>query len=220
MDRCPGFLAAPTNVVLPRRWGTPRRALPDADCACFSVPPEGVRGPHGPPSGAEAGRSRRGGCEADMGHGAPRLKQGRSWGLSSGRAGVTAAIGAACKLAPHDHDQPAERCQRGQCGAASLNGGRNACAPTSTITPAPPVPRSRVQPDGHSLHQIFAARARAMASEIDQNTSRVQDASSASGRQQQHPRWQRRSAPAAAAAGAAETAAAAAVNAATAASSG
>jgi hypothetical protein len=39
MDRCPGFLAAPTNVVLPRRWGTPRRALPDADCACFSVPP-------------------------------------------------------------------------------------------------------------------------------------------------------------------------------------
>ena len=75
-----------------------------------------VRGPHGPPSGAEAGRSRRGGCEAGMGHGAPRLKQGRSWGLSSGRAGVTAAIGAACKLAPHDHDQPAERCQRGQCG--------------------------------------------------------------------------------------------------------
>jgi hypothetical protein len=51
-----------------------------------------------------------------MGHGAPRLKQGRSWGLSSGRAGVTAAIVAACKLAPHDHDQPAERCQRGQCG--------------------------------------------------------------------------------------------------------
>ena len=76
----------------------------------------GVRGLHGPPSGAEAGRSRRGGCEAGMGHGAPRLKQGRSWGLSSGRAGVTAAIVAACKLAPHDHDQPAERCQRGQCG--------------------------------------------------------------------------------------------------------
>ena len=79
----------------------------------------------------------------------------------------------------------------GAVRAASLNGGRNACAPTSTITPAPSVPRSRVQPDGHSLHQIFAARARAMASEIDQNTSRVQDASSASGRQQQHPRWQR-----------------------------
>ena len=79
-------------------------------------PQLGVRGLHGPPSGAEAGRSRRGGCEAGMGHGAPRLKQGRSWGLSSGRAGVTAAIVAACKLAPHDHDQPAERCQRGQCG--------------------------------------------------------------------------------------------------------
>ena len=79
----------------------------------------------------------------------------------------------------------------GAVRADSLNGGRNACAPTSTITPAPSVPRSRVQPDGHSLHQIFAARARAMASEIDQNTSRVQDASSASGRQQQHPRWQR-----------------------------
>ena len=83
---------------------------------CKALLPRGVRGPHGPPSGAEAGRSRRGGCEAGMGHGAPRLKQGRSWGLSSGRAGVTAAIGAACKLAPHDHDQPAERCQRGQCG--------------------------------------------------------------------------------------------------------
>ena len=83
----------------------------------------------------------------------------------------------------------------GAVRAASLNGGRNACAPTSTITPAPSVPRSRVQPDGHSLH-----RRSAMASEIDQdrrrctrsarNTSRAQDAS-ASGRQQQHPRWQR-----------------------------
>ena len=40
----------------------------------------------------------------------------------------------------------------GAVRAASLNGGRNACAPTSTITPAPSVPRSRVQPDGHSLH--------------------------------------------------------------------
>jgi hypothetical protein len=40
----------------------------------------------------------------------------------------------------------------GAVRAASLNGGRKACAPTSTITPAPPVPRSRVQPDGHSLH--------------------------------------------------------------------
>ena len=84
-----------------------------------------------------------------MGHGAPRLKQGRSWGLSSGRAGAT---GAACKLAPHDHDQPAGALPAGAARAASLNGGRNACAPTSTITPAPPVPRSRVQPDGHSLH--------------------------------------------------------------------
>ena len=39
MDRCPGFLAAPANVVLPLRWGTPRRSFLDADCPCFSVPP-------------------------------------------------------------------------------------------------------------------------------------------------------------------------------------
>jgi hypothetical protein len=126
-----------------------------------------VRGPHGPPSGAESGRGRRGGCETGMGHGAPRLKQVRSWGLSSGRAGATAAMGADRKLAPHDHDQPAGALEAGAVRAASLNGGRNACAPTSTITPTPSVPRSRVQPAGHSLH-----RRRGMTSEIDQDHHR------------------------------------------------
>ena len=102
-----------------------------------------------------------------MGHGTPRLKQVRSWGLSSGRSGATAAMGAACKLAPHDHDQPAGALQAGAVRAVSLNGGRNACAPTSTITPTPSVPRSRVQPAGHSLH-----RRRGMTSEIDQDHHR------------------------------------------------
>ena len=75
----------------------------------------------------------------------------------------------------------------GAVRAASLNGGRNACAPTSTIIPAPSVPRLRVQPDGHSLHPQTCHCTRS----ARENTSRVQDASSASGRQQQHPRWQR-----------------------------
>ena len=67
----------------------------------------------------QAALRRAGAAEAGMGHGAPRLKQGRSWGLSSGRAGVTAAIGAACKLAPHDHDQPAGALLAGAVRAAS-----------------------------------------------------------------------------------------------------
>ena len=120
----------------------------------------------------------------------------------------------------------------GAVRAASLNGGRNACAPTSTITPAPSVPRSRVQPAGHSLH-----RRRAMASEIDQDHRRctmtsardntgtfLRSAAAAAALRMYHLHpgassstrvGNVRSAPSAAAAGAAETAAAAAVEAAT-----
>jgi len=170
-----------------------------------------------------------------MGHGTPRLKQVRSWGLSSGRSGATAAMGAACKLAPHDHDQPAGALTAGTVWAAFLNGGRNACAPTSTITPASSVPRSHVQPVGHSLH-----RRRVMGSEIDQdhrrctrsardNTGTFLHSSTAAAALRMyflHPGASSstrvgnvRSAPAAAAAGASETTATAAVETATAASS-
>ena len=74
----------------------------------------------------------------------------------------------------------------GAVRAASLNGGRNACAPTSTIHRCRPCSARACNPTDTAF-----TRRRAIARDLHEKTPAAQDASSASGRQQQHPRWQR-----------------------------
>ena len=71
----------------------------------------------------------------------------------------------------------------GAVRAASLNGGRNACAPTSTIHRRRPCRACACNPTDTAF-----TRRRAIARDLHEKTPAAQDASSASGRQQQHPR--------------------------------